>query len=95
MSTFFQVPMTLRTVQLFTWHQAKPTYCQQKLFTAALTISESILSNLAGSEKPHALVSVDEATRFKNLCTARDLHLMQLRIDGGRDDFAEEMEGRS
>ena len=53
------------------------------------------LWKLGWIEKPHALVSVDEATRFKNLCTARDLHLMQLRVDGGRDDFAEEMEGRS
>ena len=53
------------------------------------------LWKLGWIEKPHALVAGDEATRFANLRVARDLHLMQLRIDGERDDFAEEMEGRS
>lgn len=52
------------------------------------------LWKLGWIQKPHALVAGDEATRFANLRTARDLHLMQLRIDGERDDFAEEMEGR-
>ncbi len=53
------------------------------------------LWKLGWIDKPHALIAGDKATRFKNLRTARDLHLMQLRIDGERDDFAEEMEGRS
>ena len=53
------------------------------------------LWKLGWIEKPHALVDGDEATRFASLRVARDLHLMQLRIDGERDDFAEEMEGRS
>jgi hypothetical protein len=44
--------------------------------------------------KPHVLEKRDADTQT-NLRSARDLHLTQLRIDSGREDFAEEMVGRS
>lgn len=56
------------------------------------------LWKLGWIRSPHALAeghdTASEAARQERLRTARDLHLLQLRIDSGREDFAEEMEGR-
>lgn len=52
------------------------------------------LWKLGWIEKPHVFAKRDDETLSK-LCTARDLHLLQLRINSDREDFAEEMMGRS
>lgn len=52
------------------------------------------LWKLGWIEKPHVFEQRDEVTQA-NLRNARDLHLTQLRIDSDREDFAEEMVGRS
>lgn len=52
------------------------------------------LWKLGWIEKPHVLEKRDEVTQA-NLRNARDLHLLQLRVDSEREDFAEEMMGRS
>lgn len=52
------------------------------------------LWKLGWIEKPHALAKRDDDT-LSELCNARDLHLLQLRVDSERESFAEEMVGRS
>ena len=52
------------------------------------------LWNLGWIENPHVFIKRDHVTQT-NLRKARDLHLMQLRIESRREDFAEEMADRS